>query len=338
MSPTDRLSTESTPTALVTGATGFLGARLVKTLHDGGYALRALVRPTSDVAFLKELGVELVRGDLRDPGSLRGAVAGQRLVFHLAGRVSDWGPRGAFFAVNAAGTESLVAACQEAGVRRLVHMSSLSVLGLPRSGQWIDETSSPGNPGDAYSESKLAGERLVRAAHGRGGLSTTVVRSGVIWGEGEPTIMPRFAALLRRGRLPYVGGGHNVVALSHVENLAVGLRLAAETPRAAGELYHILDQEQITARQAVNELARAIGAPPPRVSLPYPVVHALATALEFGARLRRTASPPALTRYGVRLVSCDCRYDTRKANRELGYEPRVAFSAEALGLDRHEPC
>lgn len=319
--------------ALVLGATGFLGSRLVTALKKNRIAVRALARPTSDVSPLAAAGIEIVTGDLADEDALARAVAGQSLVFHAAARVGDWGAADEFRRVNVDGTARVIAACRKRRVRRLVHVSSLTVLGLPRDGARVDEETPPAvSAADAYTASKIAGETLVRRAHGADGLETVVVRPGVIWGPGDPMFLPRFAALLRRGRMVLVNGGRNCVALSHVDNLVQGMLLAASVPGAAGQVFHITDGEEITAAEAFGLLAEALGLPPPHRSLPFPAAHAAAALLEAWDRLRRRPAPPVFTRYGVRLVASDCRYDIGKARRELGYRPAVSFRQGVAAL------
>jgi len=332
----DPPGTAGWPLALVTGATGFVGGRLAAALVERGCRVRALTRRSTGLEALERLGVELFRGDLADPASLVRAAAGASVVFHAAARVSDWGPREAFLAANVEGTRNVVAACRRTGVARLVHLGSLTVLGLPRDGRVVSEATPPERPapGDFYSESKLAAERIVREAHGADGLETTVVRPGAIWGPGDPNVVPRIVRLLRRGAMPYVGGGRNLLGLTHVENLVSGLLLAAGSGTAAGELYHVTDGEEITAREAVDALADALGVARPRISLPYPVVLGAAALVEGTARALRLRRPPPLTRYGVRFVSCHARYDVGKARRELGYAPRVTFPDGVAALFR----
>jgi len=310
-----------------------VGGHLAAALVSRGYRVRALSRRTTGLDALGRLGVEVVRGDLSDPASLVRSAGGADLVFHAAGRVSDWGPRAAFLAANADGTRNVVAACQEAGVARLVHLSSLTVLGLPRDGRVVSEETPTAAParGDFYTESKLAGEQIVREAHGRHGLSTTVVRPGAIWGPGDPNVVPRIVRLLRRGAMPLVDGGRNLLGLSHVENLVLGLVLAAESPAASGRLYHVTDGEEVTAREAIDALAGALGVARPRVSLPRWAVLGAAAIVEGTARALRLTRPPPVTRYAARFVSCHARYDVGRARRELGYEPVVSFRT---GVDR----
>ena len=322
--------------ALVTGASGFLGGHLVRGLLRRGMPVRALLRASSQGGRLRELGAETMVGDLGDPDSLARACEGQQVVFHVAAKVSDWGPRQEFFRVNVDGTRALVTACQRAGVERLVLVSSLTVLGLPRTGAEVDEeTPYDPSPHDAYTASKIEAERIVRQIHGQHGLATVVVRPGAIWGPGDPHIAPRIAALLCRGCVPYIGGSNNSVALSHVDNLIPGLLLAAEHPAAANQVYHMTDGQRVTARELIDNLAAILGTSKPRRSFPFFVVYAVACLIEAEARLLRRQKPPSLTRYGVRLLSSDCVYNNRKAERELGYRPRVTLAEglAALGPD-----
>jgi nucleoside-diphosphate-sugar epimerase len=199
-------------------------------------------------------------------------------------------------------------------------------LGLSRGGAEVDEESPyDASPRDAYTASKIEAEKIVLAAHGQRGLATVTVRPGAIWGLGDPSIAPRVAALLCRGRAVYVGRASNSVALSHVDNLISGLQLAAEAPEAAGQIYHLTDGETVTARGLIDALAGLLGARSPRWSVPFVIMYVLAALMESGARLLRRRSPPPLTRYGVRLVSSNARYSNQKAERELGYRPHVSL-------------
>ena len=322
--------------ALVTGATGFVGGRLWRVLQAQGFRVRVLTRRDTGLEELVTAGVEVAHGDLRDHAAVERATRDQRLVFHCAGRVSDWGPRTAFIEANVNGTANVIAACVENKVERLVHLSSLTVLGLPRHAREVDETTPYADPpiGDFYTQSKIAGEKLVRAANGEHGLTTTVIRPGAIWGPGDVIIVPRILRLMRRGLMPIVGSGNNVLGLSHVDNLVVGMILAAETDAAAGQVYHITDGEIVVARDALEEVARAYGLAAPRLRVPFWAVHSFAATVEGLAKAFGRTTPPPITRYGVRFVACDCRYDIRKARRELGYEPRVSFRKGIAELAR----
>jgi nucleoside-diphosphate-sugar epimerase len=321
---------------LVTGVTGFIGRRLALALVARGCRVRGLTRRDSGLDDLVQDGIEVVRGDLADPAALERVCDRQRLVFHAAGRVSDWGPRQGFVRVNVEGTAHLIAACVRTNVERLVHLSSLTVLGLPNDARSIDEATPYGTPlsGDHYTATKIAGEQLVRAASAEGRLATTVVRPGAVWGPGDRLIVPRIVRLLRRGLMPVIGDGKNVLGLSHIDNLVDGLILAGRMPRAAGHVYHLTDGEEVTAAEALAQVAEAYGLQPPRTHVPYWAIYGLAAALEAAARVTGRAQAPAITRYGVRFVACDCRYDIDKARSQLGYQPRVSFRAGMRELAR----
>ncbi len=328
--------------ALVSGATGFLGGYLAEMLHEKGYRVRALARKTSDLSRLEALGIEIVIGDLSDLASLRKATQNQNLVFHTAGKVSDWGRKEEFFQANLEGTRNIIQACQDSGVERLVHLSSLTVLGLPRDGRRVDENSPyASSPPDFYTQSKIAGEKLVLELAGHSGLSVTVIRPGVIWGPGDITIVPRIAGLLRRGRMIYLDESRNLLGLSHVRNLSEACLLAANSPDCAGQTYHITDGEEITAREVIDRLADIVKVSHPRRSLPFWIAYATATLIEKAARIARKKDAPSMTPYGVRLVACHCRYDLSKAKRDLAYQPTIQFNegiAEMAGEFDQEGC
>jgi len=329
-------------TVLVSGATGFLGGYLAEMLQKKGYRVRALARQTSDLGRLKALGIEIVIGDLSDLASLRKATQDQDLVFHTAGKVSDWGKKEEFFQANLDGTRNIIQACQDSGVERLVHLSSLTVLGLPRDGRWVDENLPyASSPPDYYTQSKIAGEKLVRKLAGNSGLSATVIRPGVIWGPGDTTIVPRIVELLRQRRMIYLDQSRNLLGLSHVRNLSEACLLAASSPDCAGQVYHITDGEEITAREVIDRLADMAKVSRPRRSLPFWMAYAMARLFEKTARMARKKQAPSMTSYGVRLVACHCRYDLSKAERDLAYQPIIQFNegiTEMAGSFDQECC
>jgi len=133
------------------------------------------------------------------------------------------------------------------------------------------------------------------------GLPVVIHAAGKVsdWGPGEPLILPRILALLRRGRMVYPGGGYNHLGLAYVDNLVEGLILASTVPAAAGRLFHITDGEDVTCREVLDAIAAALGVPPPRRAVPFPVVYAIAALLEGVAKAVRSSSPPVSFREGV---------------------------------------
>ena len=165
----------------VTGATGFLGHNLIPLLVERGHRVRALVRPTSDLGYLRECGIELASGDVRDADAVHAAMAGCDAVIHAAGKFRFWGQYEEFHDINVEGTRNVLEAAQRAGVRRFIHISTIAVVGSPTPAMLITENT-PCQPVDDYQRSKLEGERLVRAYHAEHGLPAILLRAGAFYG------------------------------------------------------------------------------------------------------------------------------------------------------------
>ncbi|MBI4625447.1 MAG: NAD-dependent epimerase/dehydratase family protein [Verrucomicrobia bacterium] len=210
---------------LVTGGTGFLGRRLVERLLAEGRSVAVLGRsPAPD---LEQRGVRFIRASLDDPDAVRAACAGVETVFHVAAKVGVWGRYADFFRTNVLGTRALLAGCRAHGVRRLVYTSTPSVVYNGRDLAGADEslplTTDCPSP---YPLTKALAEREVLAANSPG-LRTLALRPHLIWGIGDPHLVPRVLARARAGRLRIVGDGRNRVDLVHLEN-AVDAHLLAE--------------------------------------------------------------------------------------------------------------
>jgi nucleoside-diphosphate-sugar epimerase len=316
--------------AVVTGGTGFIGGRLVEELVSNGYEVRCLVRDTSDVKMLKELGAELLHGDLGNRDSLERLPEGGDVVFHVAAHVTDWGPRDVFRRYNVDATQTLLRASLRSGVKRFVHMSSSTVVW--KSDFWsvhnltdIDETYPYRDRyNDYYNESKADAERLVLGFGKENGLSTVVVRPSNVWGAGDTVILPRVAMAARKGILYPMGSGDRTVTPCHVDNLARAMLLAAGNEKAPGNIYFINDGVKISYTDFLTKQLKACGIDwKPGFSIPYKFAYAVAALLEFMYRLRGSQKPPVLTRFAVAALAGSRSYSIEKAKRELGYKPSV---------------
>lgn len=316
--------------AAVTGGTGFIGGRLVEELSAQGHDVRCLVRDTSDVRMLKELGAELYHGDLGDASSLKRLPEGVDAVFHLAALVSDWGDRREFQKYNVDATRTLLEASLKSGVKRFIHMSSSTVVW--KSDFWsvhnlvdIDETFPyPGKYNDAYNASKADAERLVLKFCRDTGLPTVVMRPSNVWGAGDTVILPRVAAAARKGILFPMGSGDRTVTPCHVDNLALAMLLAAESEKAPGNIYFINDGVKISYMEFLKKQLHAAGIEwSPGFAIPYKFAYAVAAALEFTFKLTGSKKPPVLTRFAVAALAGSRSYSIDKARRELGYVPAV---------------
>ena len=302
--------------ALVTGATGFIGGNLVRELLGDGAQVRALARPGSDRTVLEDLNVEVAEGDVTDPESLRPALAGRDAVFHLAAWYAYWPPdRRRAHRVNVEGTANVLRAAREQGVRRVVHTSSVSTVGVG-AGAPADEraTLDPRHLEAGYKRSKYAAEQEALRAH-REGLPVVIVNPSAPVGAWDPKPTPtgRVIVDFLKGRMfGYVNTGLNVV---HVRDVARGHILALEKGRP-GERY-ILGNRNMSLLEIFATLGRIAGRRPPRLRVPYWAALGFAhmdEAIE-GRLLRRT---PRATVAEVRLARRHMYFSAAKAVRELG--------------------
>jgi nucleoside-diphosphate-sugar epimerase len=252
--------------AIVTGGAGWLGRRLVQALHQGladgprRFAARSRVRCLSrsdgDDAVIRRIAprAECVRGDLRAPDSLARLCAGAAgaSVFHCAGVIHPRRVR-EFYEVNVEGTRALLEAALRAGARRFVHVSSNSPLGCnPAPEQRFDEQS-PYHPYMHYGRSKQRAEELVTARKSE--IETVIVRAPWFYGPGQPPRQTTFFTMIRRGKVPLVGGGKNLRSMAYVDNLVQGLLLAEASAGAAGRTYWIADRRPYSMREIVTTVA-----------------------------------------------------------------------------------
>jgi dihydroflavonol-4-reductase len=305
---------------LVTGATGFVGSHLVASLRARGERVRALLQPDSGAAVLEAAGVEIERGDVRDPAAAARAVSGCARVFHLAALTEAKRPSAAQLeAVNAGGTANLARAAAEAGVGRFVLASSVGVYGRTTVRGAIDEDTPP-RPDSAYGASKLAAERAARGASGHQGLPLVVARLTAVLGPGATSWLPFFEAIAEQ-RFRVLGGGANRHHAVDVSDVAEGLRLCGAVPGIEGRTYVLGGAEPVTLRELVDLIAEAVGAPPPPGAGGGSLLrtYRLANLLVWRATGRKL---PRADRIDTFLG--DRVFQIARAQRDLGYAPAIA--------------
>jgi len=326
--------------ALVTGASGFIGRRLVRALARRGDEISCLVRPTSDTRPIRDLPVRFVVGDLGRPDSLAGAVDGMDGIFHLAAVIQAVeGP--AFETVNALGTRNLIEACLRASSRpkRFVFVSSIAAAGPSAPGKPLTEADEP-RPISAYGRSKLAAERIALDAGTE--MAVTVVRPPNVLGPGSKELASAFR-LLRAGLFPAFGAGRQRTSLIDVDDLAAALILAAEHPQSAGKTYFVTDGRDYSWTEVAAAVAEEFGRRRFRVNVPFGAQLLAARLAEASARL--TGGTPRLTREIV-LSARDYSwvYDGSRIERELGFRPEfglresVRRAAEVLRSAERKPA
>ncbi len=312
--------------ALVTGASGFIGSHIVERLIAAGDSVRAFVRPTSDVAHLRELGVELAHGDITDPASLPPAMDGIDAVYHAAAAVTDWGPWRLFRSVTIEGTGNMLEAAARADVSRFLHVSTDGVyahshLGKPMTEQTPLETRFAW--WDYYRRSKLAAERLAWQYHAEGRLAVTAVRPGVVLGERDRVTVPGLAAYMRGKGAVCWGNGHNRLPCVYAGDVAAACLLAVASPQAAGQPYNAVSDEPVTQRDLLQAIAEAAGLAAPRRSLPLLLVYGIALAMEVASVATGRRWEPPLRRMPVTMLAAEYLEDASKTRRELGWQPGV---------------
>jgi nucleoside-diphosphate-sugar epimerase len=301
---------------LVTGATGFVGSHLVDALQ-GAEPLRALARPGSDASALEAAGVEVVRGDIRDPDATARAARGCRVVYHLAALTSHGGASARdLFETNVEGTARLAEAALDAGVERFVFASAVKVYGVARRGTIDEET--PRDPVSSYALSKAHAEDLLFRLGEERGLPVVVARLGGMLGAGAVGWLGLFRAIAD-GSFRMLGSGRGRYPAADVDDVAAGIRRAAEVPGIEGRVYN-LTGESVPLGELVDAIADAVGGPPLRRPLPAAPLHAYGL-LQRAALALTGRSLPRFSR--VELFLGDRVFDISRARRELGYDPRT---------------
>ncbi len=263
---------------LVTGATGFVGSHLVEALCRRGDQVTALARSAAKAAALAPLGVRVVPGDLGDTASLDRAVAGQDIIYHVAGLVAAR-DEAEFLRANRDGTASLLASASRAGSARFVLVSSMAAGGPSQPGRPLTGTESP-HPVTAYGRSKLAAEVAVTA----GALPWVIVRPPTVYGPRDREVLKVFR-MVRLGVAPVFGDGSQQLSAVHGGDLAGALVAAATAPSAAGKIYYACHPEIATSAQLVRAVGAAMSRRVALVPVPSTLGRALLAVTEASARL-----------------------------------------------------
>lgn len=309
---------------VITGATGLLGSHIAEQLAQLGRPVRALVRSSSDVAFLRGLGVEIVAGDLGNMQSLRAAFAGADTVYHCASRVGDFGTWKLFRAEVVETTRTVMEACRTMAVGRVLHVSSVAVYGLrPRipAGGLTEEQPLRRRLrfGDHYGLAKIQSEEVARTLVP----GVTIVRPTWVFGPRDRHGLPRLMKALRGGWVSLVGSGANLLNIVHARDVASGAILAANHPEARGQIYNLCSEGEITQRQFLDALADAEGLPRVTRKAPLRLAYWGGFVSEIIARVLRFRRAPFISRYSVSRLSRPAAYRIDKARTQLGWSPHV---------------
>ena len=316
---------------LVTGASGFVGAAVAKSLVAAGHPVRVLVRPTSPRTNIADPRLDVAVGDLRDAGSIERAMQDVRVLFHVAADYRLWARHPEeIIHTNVEGTRALMAAALRTGVERVVYTSSVATLKARPGGEPSDETFplDAAHAVGAYKYSKVAAERAVEAMVAEQNLPAVIVNPSTPIGPGDvrPTPTGRIIIEAAAGRMPaYVDTGLNFV---HVDDVAAG-HIAAWQKGRIGERY-ILGGQNVLLGDMLRDIAQRVGRKPPRVRLPRRLIFPIAYAAEAIAHF--TGREPFVTTVGLKLAKDRMFFSSAKAERELDYRPRPYGEAVAEAI------
>lgn len=321
---------------LVTGYGGFLGAEVCRQLLSRGFRVRGIARQHYPV--MDELGVECIAGSITDKDVCQRVAQGVDAIVHTAALAGVWGPRRDYEATNVVATESLLNAARQSDVRAFVLTSSPSVTfdGSPQCG--IDESVPyPMRWLCDYPRTKAISEQAVLSANTPDALLTCALRPHLIWGVGDPHLIPRVLARCRAGRLRRVGTGTNLIDTVHVENAALAHVLAVEkllagNLQASGKAYFITDGDPVGCWEWISTILQCGGLTPPKKSISLAGAYRIGAILEGIYRTLGIRSEPPMTRFVALQLGVDHYFRIDAARKNLGYAPQGDRSARIDAL------
>lgn len=316
---------------LVTGGAGFIGAHLVERLLADENQVVVFDVPGARIPESWRDRVRIVYGDIADQNDVRAAMQDIGTVFHTAAVVSDWAPREAYERVTLQGSRFVF----EEAVRnhtRVLLLSSGSVYGDKIGRGVLREDEPLGQPLGIYGEYKQKQEMLGWEFHQKHGMQLSVVRPTKVFGPGSKPWVHEVAKNLLSGKPVLINGGNYVPGLVYIDNLVDILVRAASLPQAQGRMYNGYDGTAVTLRQYFTDLARIVGAPPPK-EMPGWFAKILAAVIGPTWKILNIQTRPLLTNDSLRMISSDYQISTERVNTELGFKPLVSY---AEGMRRVE--
>ncbi|MDT8407042.1 MAG: NAD-dependent epimerase/dehydratase family protein [Methylococcales bacterium] len=312
-------------TIAVTGASGFVGQRLVERLTEAGHRVVCLLRPSSDAGALIHPQLRLTRGALTDAAFVDSALAGCDSVIHCAAMVSDWGTVAEIRRANVEATQTLVEAAQRVGIKQFIHISSTDVYGHPGTAKVSEADPGSLHFSNWYAETKKAAEQVLLAS----ALNYTILRPATIYGPGSKSLVGEIGKAVQSGFMLLVSGGQSNAGLVYIDNLIDAIELTLHNPKAARETFNIADASQVSWAEFVGQIGKGLGARYRVLNLPYPLAWALGAFLELGYRhIRRLTgwqTQALLSRQAVQILGIDQDFAIDKARQQLGFTPGIDF-------------
>ncbi len=302
----------------ITGGSGFVGGHAIEALVRSGHEVSALARSAGAADRVRSYGATPVSGAL---GAIDAAVLkGIDAVVHAAAYVEEWGTREQFWQANVEGTQNLLDAAREAGVRRFIHVGTEAAVFSGEDLIDIDEDFPyPEHQKYLYSETKAEAERRVLAANDET-FQTLSIRPRFVWGPRDTSVLPAIVKMAKAGRFAWLDQGSKLTSTTHVANLVHALVLALDHGKP-GRAYYVADDGTRTLREFLTALAGTQGVDLGARNMPSAVARPLARVIEATWRTFRLRSAPPIVRFSVDMMSSAVTVKTDRARRELGWAP-----------------
>ncbi|MGI2126350.1 2-alkyl-3-oxoalkanoate reductase [Shewanella oncorhynchi] len=340
--------------AFVTGAGGFLGKAICLRLLAAGIKVTGFAR--GHYPELEALGVVMLQGDLVNKDLLQQAMQGCDIVFHVASKAGVWGDRDSYFCPNVKGAANVIAACKALKIDKLVYTSTPSVTFAGQDESGIDESTPYATRFlNHYAHSKAIAEKMMLDANQVGdmplenpdvtqvssqvttqatapyALKTVALRPHLIWGPGDPHLVPRVLSRGRLGKLKLVGREDKLVDTIYIDNAAyahvlAALELCQAKPKCQGKAYFLSNDEPITMAEMINLILACDALPPVTKRVPQFVAYVVGAVLESVHYLLKKQEEPMMTRFVARQLSCSHYFDISAAKRDLGYRALVSIN------------
>ena len=326
---------------LITGAGGFLGKTLAKTLQARGHKVINFSR--THHAELDSLGIVTVIGDLAIKRDIIRAVNGVDIVFHMASKVGMWGSYDDFYRTNVLGTQNLIAACKIHQVNKVIYTSSPSVIFGKSSLEGVDESCQyPKNYVSHYAKTKaLAEQEMIKANNAS--FNTVCLRPHLIFGPDDPHIFPKLIDRAKSGKLKIIGNGENLVDIIYVQNAADAHVLAMDKLcddstklKVAGKTFFLGQEEPVKLWEFINKILSEYGLKSVSTKVPALMAYIIGGCLEKMYSLMNIQSEPRMTRFVALQLSKSHYFNHQAASEILGYTPKIKI-AEAIKLSVMKP-
>ena len=304
---------------LVTGASGFIGKHLVRTLVEQGREVRCLVRKTSDTQYLDNLGVELFYGDLLDRNSLKDIAEDVCIVYHLAGEMHSKRSR-YFYMINFDGTRNLVNECLPANIEKFIFLSSIGAVGPNQKHGVLLNEQTPCNPISPYGGSKLKAEKFLVQLFNNNKFPVIIIRAPMVYGHfGQSDIITKILHEIYKGRIFIVGNGRNLRSFCYIDNLIQGLIAAERSKNSTGEIYFVSDEKAYTYEEIFQNIAEQFGIKLKEIHFPRLLGEICGFAFKSLSMMGIYPSPLYATWNMILDMACEIK----KAKEALNYKPKI---------------